>query len=79
MNTIKLFILALAVVVGIPVAAAIAAHQFGTDSLAIRGQVPAAVEMVPADHDRFCFINDALSARPGWLKSSEFPLKAVRA
>ena len=79
MNTIKLFVLAFAVVVGIPVASAITAHQFGTDSLAIRARPPAAVQAAPVDSDSFCIINDAMTARLGLLKSSELLLKGARA
>jgi hypothetical protein len=68
MNTFKLMLLAAAVVVGIPVASALTAHQFGSDSLGGRLAAPAPANSKRMDLDTLCIVNDSAPAHVNRFK-----------
>ena len=81
MNGIKLSILAAAVVVGIPVACALVAQQFGSENViaeARRGD-PATLELKRFGGHSVFLAKDALITRPEPTRFADFTLKPGRA
>ena len=74
MNTMKLTLLAVAIVVGIPVASAFAAHRFSHDWVTVQPAqalcVPAKMDVKRLGAESLFVTNDALPARPDLLHFS---------
>jgi hypothetical protein len=82
MNTMKLTLLAVAIVVGIPVASAFAAHRFSDDWVTVQPAqavcVPAKMDVQRLGLDSLFVTKDALPARPDPLRFSGIVAKPGR-
>jgi hypothetical protein len=84
MSTIKLTVLAAAVVVGIPLASAFAAQQYGRDSVTVQpGQTvrsaPVSLELKRFGRDSLIITNDTVIRRPSPAKFGAVTPKLGRA
>jgi hypothetical protein len=84
MNAIKLTLLGIAVVIGIPAASTFAAQQFGRDSVYVQpGQTvrsaPATVEVKRFGRDSVFITKDTVLTPPSATKFSNVVVKAGRA
>jgi len=84
MCTIKIAILAAAVVIGIPTASALAAQQFSRDSVTVQpGQAlrgtPVTVEIKRFGRDSVYITKDSVISRPNPVKFTDVAFKPGRA
>ena len=83
MSTIKMSILAAAVVVGIPAASALAAQQFGRDGVTVEPEkqlrgTPVTVEIKRVGRDSVFITKDSVISRPNPTKFTDVSFKPGR-